>query len=485
MGRRAQGPLVIAAAASLAFASACSDASSPSDPTPVDGATPVRGTEHLAWSQAGDVSKLRFRLYVDDRPVELGSATCDAAQPAECRSPLPPLTSGVHSIALVNVLIASGIESGRTSALSIQKVAANASLTAVLPRAAARSGGVRLETVLSIGDVAYSADIVATGIDRSAQLAALPDGRLLVGNGDGQVLVVRPEQVERPDVAFDARETLSPPPVASIAVARHPQFTANHFVYLSFLAKEDQERAILRVVRTREAGDALGEAATLFETPVTARQAPGGPAGDLLELLTAPPRMAFGPDGLLYVLLPPGVEFEREPAASVPVASMVRLTDEGRLPAAGPLRGLTAAPLGFTWQPDTGAMLAIFPGAGDDTVIRSLASTSSEPAAAGLPLPAMRHVRSAAGETLLMQPDVRAYASLKGVASRAAMSRWTARLTAPVLVAPSFDRVGDVVAGSDGALFLTLEGSTLSVSAGADAGGVVVRLTPIPAPAAP
>jgi hypothetical protein len=337
--------------------------------------------------------------------------------------------------------------------------------------------------MLSIGDAAYSADIIATGIDKSAQLAALADGRLLIGNGDGRVLVLNTlDGLQTLQEAFDARLMLSPPPINSIAVASSPQFQQDHFIYLSFLAREYQDQTIFRVVRVREVGNVLGEQATLFEAPVETSE----PAADRVMSGARGPRMAFGPDRLLYVLLPTGVEFLREPAASVPVASMMRLTEAGRQPASGPLRGIAAHPLGFSWDPDTGAMWAVFPGDGEDTTVRSLSDGSIAQPVGGRLLPEMRRLRGDSGDMLLIQQGTHTYPGLRTLRPRVeGLAPWAARLAAPVIVESHSDRLADVVAGRNGALFLLMEGSG-QPSAGieSDATGVVVRLTPLTAPAA-
>ena len=73
-------------AAALLVAPACDDDASPTGPTsvggsPATGTGTVRGTERLAWGQVGDTSGLRFRAYVDNKPVDLPSATCNSARP--------------------------------------------------------------------------------------------------------------------------------------------------------------------------------------------------------------------------------------------------------------------------------------------------------------------------------------------------------------------------------------------------------------------
>src|SRR6185436_12585667 len=158
--------------------------------------------------------------------------------------------------------------------------------------------------------------------------------------------------------ALDA-EMLTSQRVGTMGIVSHPDFAQNHLVYLSLLEYGRLDQTTLRVVRLREVGDTLGEAATLFEAPV---------AGSAVD---AGPRMAFGPDRLLYLMLPPGMEFVREPAASTPNASMLRLDGDGRVVSAEPLSGVTSSPLAFTWSPATGALWVMFRGANGEAAVRS------------------------------------------------------------------------------------------------------------------
>jgi hypothetical protein len=445
----------------------------PTSPAPTTpGATPVRGTERLVWTQAGDVSQLRFRAYVDNNPVDLPAATCDRATPAECRSPLPPLTDGVHSIAVVNVQAGSGSESSRTNPISVQKVAASASsFVSSLLSADARTGAVRMESVISLADgLSYTADVVASRVAGPAQLAWLPDGRLVVGDANGQVRFVRPGQAPDSEAALDAHAMFSPAPTAPMSVASHPEFLRNRFVYVSFLAEEPHERTRLRIIRLREAGGTLGEPATLFEAPV--RMGDAGKSG---------PRMAFGPDRLLYVSLPSGAEFEHEPAASTPVASMLRLTDEGRSPHEGPLAGVTAHVVGFTWEPASSALFVMVDGESENAVLRSLAGRPNMQAVAGT---RFRRGSGSAG-TLRLQANsayLGAARALEG--SPALVKPWTVRLTSPMQVETQagelLDRVGDVTAGPGGTFFVAMERADRT-EPGAARVDVVVRLTPLPA----
>jgi len=483
----------LAAAVLLMLATACGG--SP-EPSPDPGVITVRGTERLAWSQVGEVAALRFRAYVDDSPVDLDTATCDGSTPeAACTSPLPPLTNGIHTIALTAVSTISGIESDRSVPITVQKVSTTATIGAA-PFAAprARPGSLRLETVVATSDgLAYGVDIVATGVKAPAQLAWAPDGRLFVAEANGRVRVVRPGEEDRGEAALDARSLLEPPPMGPLGLALHPDFPRNHFVYVSFLAQDAGERTMLRILRLREVGDTLGERATLFEAPLTAAAAEGhrdegdgAEAGSAAGVPRDGPRLAFGPDGLLYVALPPGAEFDDEPAASTPHASMLRLRDDGRVPLdVAALSGVVAHPIAFDWHPSTGALWAVFPGDSGEVVLRPVTTGR----ASGVAEAGRATLRVAAGGgrasgVLRFQrtPEsrlgpARAFVAVPENEALSVVS-FVQPARAENLLAGMFGRIGDVVAGDGGTLFLaTRNGERAWDVAGSD-DDVIVRLTP-------
>jgi hypothetical protein len=377
------------------------------------------------------------------------------------------MTDGVHTIELVNVLLTSGVESARSEGFTVQKVAARSS-AAAMPLAWSRSTGVRLESTLTIGDgLSFTTDIVATGVRAPAQLAALPDGRLLLADADGRVRVVRPGEADSGEAALEAG-ALTSSSAAPMGLASHPDFAQNRLVYVSLLERDRKNQLRLRVVRLREVGDILGEAASLFEAPVTEEGAAS----------QAGPRMAFGPDRLLYVMLPPGMEFVDEPAASTPRASMLRLTDEGR--AAGePLADVSATPLAFTWHPTTGALWMMFRGQDGIAAVRALGGRDRVSTMRALaPTLRAREIGGTAGETLSLQPapdDLLVAQAL--LATRADGSKGLARLALPVQAADGTlaDSVGDVVAGNAGTLFVATSNGIVTGLAN----DVVVRLTPV------
>jgi glucose/arabinose dehydrogenase len=202
--------------------------------------------------------------------------------------------------------------------------------------------------------------------------------------------------------------------------------------------------------------------------------APSGP-------FDSPPRLAFGPDGLLYVLLPTGAEFDREPSASRPLASMLRLQDDGRVADAGPLSGIAAHPLGFAWHPATSELWLMEPGDNGSASLRSVA---------GGPALAVLRFAGASGPdagALAFEPAASPGALAAALAGNLDPAPFTtARLAAPVLIesvlAGVSGRIGDVGAGGGGTLFLATSRGRHSASDPASGGDVILRLRPRPSP---
>jgi hypothetical protein len=496
-GARLCGVVALALAALTALSSCGRSSPSPDTPsseTPtVPGAIIVSGTERLAWNQAGDVSSLRFIAYVDGSPVALDAATCNAATPeAECSSPLPPLGTGVHTVALA-ALSASGLESERSESITVQKSAARSVISAAsFPDAHVSSGGPYLEaTVATPGGLAFAVDVVARRLNAPVQLASTGDGRLLVAEADGRVRVVRPGEPDRAERALDARALLEPPPVGPLGLARHPDFSRNHFVYVSFLAQDGPDRTRLRIVRLREVANALGEPATLFEAPVavSSRQSRTADDGGVRTEMAAGssdvgPRLAFGPDGLLYVLLPPGVEFDNEPAASQPRASMLRLRDDGRVPDARPLSGIDAHPLGFGWHPTAATLLGIVPLLEGQAAIQSLGEEAARTLDTGRALLRIAEGSGPQPGALVFEEAQAGTLTLAHAFAEALdhEATGTIRLAVPVLVDGVLDglsaRVIDLVADR-GTVYLATNNAGHQAVDG-DGGDVVLRLRPRP-----
>jgi hypothetical protein len=259
-------------------------------------------------------------------------------------------------------------------------------------------------------------------------------------------------------------------------LAVDPDFARNRFVYMATLPEEGSRR-LLRIVRMREAGDTFGEPASLYEATVVGDARVTATNGATRLPVTGGPRIAFGPDGLLYVALPDGFTFDREPLASRPHPSMVRLRSDGLLPDSTPLTEVRAHPQAFTWNPADGALWLAFVERDRTTLEASAgarkAGTRSTSAATTsferLAMPTrLRTQQTGPALVIGSTTGLRAHPLTRSLLLTA-RSTGTVRLTVPVTVEGGADRFGDFVSGADGTWYAL-------TSNGDQRGDVVVRL---------
>lgn len=461
-------------------AGACGGSKEPSASVPpVPGATQVTGRERVSWEQPGDAAAYTFRAYVDGRPVDLSGVTCAATTDPTCSAPLPPLTDGVRSVELAAVNASTGVEGERSAPLMLQKITARSLRAAsAMPDAgsASHAGG-----FLSVIPAGATTDVVARGVRLPAQLAPLPDGRLLVAEAGGRVRIVHPEAPAASAVALEPGTLLDPPSSGALTIATHPQFADTRHVFVADLYVAGPDRVRVRVVRLREVGERLGEPASIVDAPVRLDGADAGMTA--LRVQHEGPRLAFGPDNLLYLALPPGVVFDGHPAASHPLPAILRLTAEGQTPAEGALAGVTSHPLGFTWDVATGALLGLVADGADGARLLALDAAPGGPAPAALGVASFRV--AADGQSRLLRMDARAGRVdldtpwLAALASSGLLPR-TVRLAVPTdletLVLGVGGRLTDLVTGA-GAIYAVVADAAGRHS-DSEEHGVVVRVRP-------
>ena len=230
---------------------------------------------------------------------------------------------------------------------------AAALVLAALPLAAAE----RLGTVESALHRFHLVRVV-DGLEHPWGLAFLPDGRMLVTERPGRLRIV-------------ADGALVPEPVAGVPavwaegqgglldVALHPDFAENGLVYLSYASPDDEdEEAATAVARGRLAGARLEEVEEIYLAPP--RDDGGRHFGS---------RLLFA-DGHLFVTTGERGEPDRAQALDDPAGSVVRLHDDGGIPADNPFRGRADArpeiysyghrnPQGMALEASTGRIYAI------------------------------------------------------------------------------------------------------------------------------
>ncbi len=345
----------------------------PSVPAPTEpGAVPVTGRERMGWGYPADLDGVGFRAYVDGAVVDLPNASCQRdADGHACSAPLPSLTPGVHVIE-VSAVAAGNIEGARSSPITVQMVTRTA------------AAGVAASMLGAAAMPAIAVDVVLTDVPWPVQLAPLPDGRVLVGQGDGRVRVFPGTAPHRVAEALDAATFFDPPPRGGVSLtAAPPAAAASGHAFISYIAHDDDGTRRLSVVRVRDVDGRLGEPAAVFDAPL----AP--PSAATRDDVAHGSRIATGPDGLLYVLLPEGLSLDGAAWAAEASAAIVRLAPDGRLAPLEP-GSLGTRPRVMGWTPATGALL-MFDGTGRRVADAALAAAavSSAPAAAPSPFEAV------------------------------------------------------------------------------------------------
>jgi quinoprotein glucose dehydrogenase len=177
-------------------------------------------------------------------------------------------------------------------------------------------------------------------------LVFLPGGRALVSERPGTIRLIR-----------DGR--LQPKPYTLISVAHagegglmglalHPEFPAKPFIYVMHTYKK-YGKLYNRVIRLKDTGDAGVFDRVILDNIPGARLHNGG-------------RIAFGPDGMLYITA--GENFKAAMAQDLSKlgGKILRLTPDGDIPPDNPFKNSPVYsygnrnPQGIAWQPETGKL---------------------------------------------------------------------------------------------------------------------------------
>jgi len=314
------------------FAAACGS-SRPSPPsTGGSGGSPVSitGRERIGWDQPasdGDLlGSLRFAIYVDNIRNEMADASCSSIAGASgfpCSGQLPPMTSGAHTLQIA-AFSGSGdslVEGERSGSLQVI-VSATAS-TATAAQADFANG----EIQPTHDGVRLRVDRLANELDRPADAAFAPDGRLFIAER-GQVRVlsggVLQDSAALSLPADDSSQRL-------LSIAFDPDFQRTRFVFV-LQTIESREGPLVLLARYRELRGTLGQRAVLFQSPVEGDDPPG--------------MLRFGPDGRLYVAI----------GRADGTGALFRLNSDGTIP--GDQSGTTPAVAGgvaiargLVWDP--------------------------------------------------------------------------------------------------------------------------------------
>jgi hypothetical protein len=230
----------------------------PTSPPPSGGVVTVTGTERIGWTQtvqaSQSIQQFRFAAYIDNRSrANLASVQCATSGTANvfnCSAALPQMSQGRHSLQL-SAFDTAGAESAPSTELVLNVVGRVVVSSAPVPGIPART------CVDASGEAAcYAVDVLVQGLAQPSNLLTTTDGRLLFVERQTEVFLFERGQL--------LRSTLVPPDsgatIQSIALAA--DFDSSRFVFAAIAAARDDQRT-LSIVRFREAGGTLAEAAVI------------------------------------------------------------------------------------------------------------------------------------------------------------------------------------------------------------------------------
>ena len=238
--------------------------------------------------------------------------------------------------------------------------AAMAALTAAAAGAPQDAGG---DVVLEVQGGQIRVVTVADGLVHPWSLAFLPGGDMLVAETPGRLRVIRDGGLD-PEPVWTSPETAGGERLKAVAV--HPRFEENRFVYFSYPKRDGDGRSTLAVARGRLDSGALTEVGDVF---VAQAWDTGGNMGG---------RIFFGPDAMLYVAVGDRDRLccmgRDDPSARIRaqyldnhIGKVLRIRDDGSAPADNPFVDRPYAlpeiftyghrnTYGFAVHPETGAI---------------------------------------------------------------------------------------------------------------------------------
>ena len=177
----------------------------------------------------------------------------------------------------------------------------------------------------------FRAVTVTENLEHPWGLAFLPDGRRLVSERPGRLRLVGA------DGKLDPQPVSGLPPIAAVGqgglldVALHPEYARNSWLYLSYAA-EGAGGYGTEVLRARLDGYALRDVQVIFrlQPKSTTRQHFGS-------------RLVFDRRGYLYITLGDRGDMDRAQRLDDHAGSVIRLHDDGRVPADNPFVGKAGA----------------------------------------------------------------------------------------------------------------------------------------------
>ncbi|HKO95622.1 MAG TPA: PQQ-dependent sugar dehydrogenase [Pyrinomonadaceae bacterium] len=200
-------------------------------------------------------------------------------------------------------------------------------------------------------EVPFKVETVIANLEVPWSIVWAADGRMFFTERPGRVRVYESGKL-RPDPVFTVPDVEQSGESGLMSIALHPQFASNHFLYLAYAYKADEMR--VRVVRYRESAAGFTEPKVIIENIPAAKYHAGC-------------RIAFGPDGKLYITTGDATERPLAQQFDSVAGKTLRLNDDGTVPPDNPFAGQSGVrpeiwsyghrnAQGMTWQSVTDLM---------------------------------------------------------------------------------------------------------------------------------
>ena len=199
--------------------------------------------------------------------------------------------------------------------------------------------------------VRFKVEKVVGGLEVPWSIVWAPDGRMIFTERPGRVRVFEKGALN-PKPLLVVSDVEKSGESGLMSVALHPQFSSNHFLYLSYAYSSGGVR--VRVVRYREAPEGLVDRKVIIEDLPAAQFHAGC-------------RIRFGPDGKLYVTTGDATDRQLAQKLDSLAGKTLRLNDDGTVPQDNPFVGQQNArpeiwsvghrnAQGMDFQPDSNLM---------------------------------------------------------------------------------------------------------------------------------